>query len=74
MATGLVEPALGLHTVSVGEHPHPIKVTVEVVGQPIWWLGELSSEAELLDGAWAAVGADDGQHQRVPVEPWSAIG
>jgi hypothetical protein len=37
-------------------------------------LRKLTAEAKLFDWSRTAVGADDGQHQRVPVEPWSAIG
>ena len=73
MAPGLVEPALGLDAIGVGEHPYTIQIAVEVLGELRWWLGQFAAEAELLDGPRTAVGTDDRQHQRVPVEPWSAI-
>ena len=71
---GLVKPSLDLHSIGVGEHPHSIKVALELLGESRRRLGQFATEPELLDGPRAAVGADDRQHQRVPVEPWSAIG
>ena len=69
MAPGFMEPALGLHAVRVREHPHPIEVAFEVVDEIGRWLGQLAAESELFDGPGTAVRTDDGQHQRVPVEP-----
>ena len=69
MATRLVEPPLDLHAIGVGEHPCPIQVAAEIVGEVSRWFGEFAAEAELLDRPRAAVRTRDRQHQRVPVEP-----
>ena len=74
VATGFVEPTLGLNTIGVREHPDAIEVAIALVGEPRRWVGDLAAEAELLDCTRAAMRADDGEHQRVPVDPWSAIG
>jgi len=46
---------------------------LELAGDVRRRLWQLATEAELFDRSRAAVGAGDRQHQRVPVEPWSAI-
>src|SRR3954466_12802430 len=69
MASGFMEPSFDLHAVDVGEHPHTIEVAFELTRQVRGRFGQLATEAELLDRARSAVGAHDGQHQRVPVEP-----
>jgi hypothetical protein len=35
---------------------------------------QFAAVAELLDRSWAAMWAGDDEHQRVPVDPWSAMG
>ncbi len=74
VTASLVEPPLDLHSIGVGEHPHPIEVAVELLGESGRWVGQFAAESKLFDGSRSAIGADDRQHQRVPVEPWSAIG
>src|SRR6185312_7624280 len=71
-AAGRMEPALGRDPVRVLEHPHLVEVARVVAFDPVGRRAPLATIGELLDGPPSAMGAPEPEHQRVPVEPWSA--